>query len=341
MRFDQPIVEIKPRGAMATTLHICWMLHNQCNHKCSYCHEANYGGSHQWLKYDHVVRFFEQVFAHYGEFQTRFLVSLTGGEPTIWPDFLRLCEFLTERGCLIGMTTNGTRHPDFFEKSKRMFNYVAMSYHPEFTKDAVFLQNVKLLSGNTHLGVRVMMHKEKQFWDRSLNMVEQIKAIPDSPPIWVEYVPILDDFGTINPVPGKYAPWQQEFFAKNSDFYLWDRNRGDPSTIYNLPDRTLSDSDAIYQDGSVEELKPNDILQAELARFKGWSCKIGLDQLFINERGEVWRAGCQEGGKISHIFDEKIIFPKKPIVCTKNYCHCTTDITTAKWKTAHFGAAEA
>jgi hypothetical protein len=277
------------------------------------------------LKFDHVVRFFEQVFAHYDTFQNRYLVSLTGGEPTIWPDFLRLCEFLTARGCLLGMTTNGTRHPEFFTKAQKMFNYVAMSYHPEFTKDDVFLQNVRLLGGHTHLGVRVMMHKEKKYWDRSLAIVDSIRQIPEEPPIWIEYVPILDDFGTITPHPTQYEPWQQEFFAKNPDFYLHN-----PKKHFNLPDRTLSDAEVIYRDGFREELKPNDILQAQLAKFKGWSCRIGVDQLFINERGEVWRAGCLEGGKVAHIFDENIRFPQAPVTCTKGYCHCTTDINTAK-----------
>src|SRR5690606_33123464 len=104
----------KPDQGSEELLHICWMLHNQCNHRCSYCHESNYSGSYKWLIYDDVVRFLEKVFAHYDSFKRKYLVSFTGGEPTIWPDFFKLCEYLNSRGVHVGLTTNATRRPEFF-----------------------------------------------------------------------------------------------------------------------------------------------------------------------------------------------------------------------------------
>ncbi len=76
-------------------------LTNRCNLRCAHCFEGRHGGR-DWL----AAEVFEQIVGHastlgYGE------ISLTGGEPTLHPDFARIVERLAEAGYEFGMVTNG------------------------------------------------------------------------------------------------------------------------------------------------------------------------------------------------------------------------------------------
>ena len=80
-----------------------WQLLNTCNYRCDYCFFpgeilgeklVTYADADEWVK----------------AFQTsglRWLVHLTGGEPSIYPDFVRLCELLT-REHFISINSNMT-----------------------------------------------------------------------------------------------------------------------------------------------------------------------------------------------------------------------------------------
>ncbi|MCB0365176.1 MAG: radical SAM protein [Bdellovibrionaceae bacterium] len=325
MNLDKPIARIE-YSRSDNLLHVMWMIHNQCNQKCSYCHPANYEGSHKWLKYEQVVSFLERVFKHYDPMGKEYLVSFTGGEPCIWPDFFKLCEYLYDRGVNIALTTNATRRPEFFAKCAHMFDVVAISYHPEADRDDIVIQNATNLSGKCHLGVRVMMPPQKELWDKSIDFMKRLKAAPGDHWYSLWPVRVLGGFGTEAPFQQEYEPWQEEYFI-NQDREFVDTLGGKPMKY--LKESKL-DSQIVYADGSVEHLDPTLLVNHDLAHFKGWNCGIGVDQLFIDFKGQVWRAGCQVGGILGHMFDEDWHFPTGPIVCNKDFCHCSTDILTPK-----------
>ncbi|MCC7402944.1 MAG: radical SAM protein [Bdellovibrionales bacterium] len=304
-----------------------WMLHNQCNQKCSYCHPANYEGSSQWLDYDGVVRFLDRIFKHYDPMGKEYLFSFTGGEPAIWPDFFKLCEYLYERGVHIALTTNATRRPEFFEKCAHMFDVVSISYHPEAERDDIVIRNITGMSGQCHMGVRVMMPPNLELWNRSVRFIEKLKASPGKHWYSLEPVRILEGFGTEAPFLAQYADWQEDYFNHHSAVFV--------NTLGHEPNtrlaKSLLRSSVVYTDGSKEELDATLYVNRDLARFRGWTCRIGLDQLFIDFKGDVWRAGCQVGGILGHIFDENLQLPTQPILCSKDFCHCNTDVMTPKW----------
>ncbi|MEM7645379.1 MAG: hypothetical protein AAF203_00595, partial [Pseudomonadota bacterium] len=271
-----------------------------------------------------VIGFLEKALAHYKHKDT-ILVSFTGGEPAIWPDFERLCDYLAQRGISIGMTTNATVSPKFYEKTKNMYNFVSVSYHPEYERAERVLQNIATLSGHCNLGVRIMAPPQKKLWDRAVAFRESLLNSDYKLRLTVEFVRLVGGFGTKDTYPIRYSAEQEDFLEDNqTEFVL----KGDVPPV----EPCVISSDGMTQNGDVFRLHPTDLVNLGYAHFKGWDCHIGLDQLFINERGLIWRAGCQVGGEIGHIFDENIQFPTKPILCNKGFCHCTTDIVTKKTK---------
>lgn len=318
---------------MGVPLHLCWMLHNLCNFRCSYCNEMNWGGSHRWLKLEHVRRFLDQLFSAYQ--RDLYHVSFTGGEPTLWPDFLKLCRHLKERRCEIGMTSNGSKPLLFWEEAKDHFNWVCLSYHPEFTKDEHFLAVVRLLSARTRLAVRLMMHRDRRYWDKSVAFGEKLKALTGVDSVYVEYVPLVEDFG-INSRPVVYAPRQQEELGQHQPFAIADAAAAATAQKAASPD--LWNYQTVYEDGSRELCRPNALVLSDLVNFKGWTCFAGVEMLFVDHKGDLFRGGCAAGGRIANIFDERIPFPSEPILCPKNYCPCGTDIQVKKFRPGSPGA---
>lgn len=321
-------VPLKEHGDV---LHICWMIHNACNHKCSYCHPNTYAGSFKWLNYEKVIHFLDRVFQHY-ENKDNILFSFTGGEPTLWPDFLRLCEYLKGKGCEVGMTTNGSRRHQFFEKSAPYFDWISLSYHPEFTRDDHMLGTIRTLMKHTPLGLRLMMHKEKHLWDKCIKFVDKVKEIEDIPVIHIEYAPLIDDFATEHPSAMEYEPWQQELFKPENISFTLIKDRKSP--VLDIQ-HVIGNFQGLYDNGETFAFMPNDIVAHGQNNFKGWSCYVGVDQLFIDSWGFIYGSNCKAGGSLGSINDTHWEFPTQPLICPKTFCACNTDIMTRKYHPDH------
>ncbi len=318
-------VAILPGPETQNSLHLCWMLHNFCNQRCTYCDESNWGGSDRWLTYDHVIRFFEQMFAHYHG--KRMHISFTGGEPTLWKDFSRLCRYLSEKGCDIGMTTNGSRSLKFWGEMDDCFNWLNFSYHPEFAKDDHLLEVISLMAKRTRIAVRLMMHQDRQYWEKSVAFADKLRALPDDIRFFVEYVPLQTNLGP-GSKPVVYEDWQKEFFAANNHFSRASSSEEITRRVESR--RKVWEFDVVYADGTRKQCQPNELVAKDQANFKDWTCHAGLDILFISHLGDIFRAGCQVNGSFGHIFDEQIHFPVEPIRCPLSFCACGSDIQAQK-----------
>lgn len=324
--YAQPIAITSGEGNQ-NSLHICWMLHNACNHRCTYCHKANWGGSDRWLSLKGLESFLRQVRNHYK--RDRIHVSFTGGEPTLWSEFAALCRTLKDDGCDLGMTSNGGHGMKVWEETRDYYNWLCLSYHPEFTKDEHFLNVIQMMAPYTRLAVRLMMHKEEKFWRRSIAFGEKVKTLSDETPIYVEYVPLLDDFSDhTRQRPAKYEAWQNDFFCSRPDFSYG----GTSETIRRRLEgvRDVWDYQVQYADGRKDVCRPNELVSNNSVNFHNWECDVGLNLLFINSKGEVYRGNCGVGGMIGHIFDSEIVFPREPVICPKSFCPCGTDIQVPK-----------
>lgn len=88
------------------------------------------------------------------------------------------------------------------------------------------------------------------------------------------------------------------------------------------------------EDGSIEEDNVNNITAREEHRFEGWECWAGLQQITINNDGDVFRAICKQGGKLGNIYDG-FDMPTETVICAKKECHCAADIQLSKASPGH------
>lgn len=307
-------------------IHLCWLLHNQCNHRCSYCAEINWGGSFKDLNLQHAKRFVEKTIEHYQN--RRLMISFTGGEPTLWPEFGEFVDWLKTKNTVIAMTTNGARPKSFFELHSKRFSWISFSYHPEFTRPERFLENVIEASRWCLVTIRIMFPPTKAEFEKSekfLELVKEYQRLGKFPNfVRCESVPVATGFGSEFTAPAKYTVQQEQVFK--SPIFTINEN------IAIKDDAPINDLRAFKLDSPQVEhsFDAHEHVSSGKANFENWSCDIGLEQLFIDHRGQVVRAGCRVGGTVGWLKHGVFDFPSKPVLCPKNYCHCITDVLTSK-----------
>ena len=87
----------------------------------------------------------------------------------------------------------------------------------------------------------------------------------------------------------------------------------------------LIDQDKNYSTHTVES-----VLSRKLSYWKGWKCSIGLQSLYIDYDGNIYRGVCREGGQIEDI--SKI--SNEWITCNLEVCTCGADMAIPKAKTS-------
>jgi len=101
----------------------CVLFFSGCNFHCPYCHNP------ELAKGVALEKWPEQVAFDFLEQRKGFIegVVISGGEPSLHPDVIRVCQTIRQMGYPIKLDTNGSR-PDVLEKliSRGLVDYVAM-----------------------------------------------------------------------------------------------------------------------------------------------------------------------------------------------------------------------
>ena len=312
-------------------LHVMWTVHTKCNYACSYCPDHLHNGNTSWLKLKDITGFVDRIHEHYVKRlgYKNILFSLTGGEPTLWKDFLPFIEYIHHKGFYSGLTTNGSVSLRFWERVSTYFNYICLSFHPESADPDKFLKTYQFLHDHPQTvipSVRAMMHPDEKMWEKSVKLIEELKKFPN----WVyQCVHILDDYATSQPKKIDYHSKDKEnTILKNSHVQQFHDN-----SVVHVPRVDFRHS-VEYEDQSHEILDENKLINKNKTNFKGWSCHIGLELLSITDEGYVYRSACGSSGALSvlgHLSTyREIDLPLHPIVCNLPGCYCPTDIRISK-----------
>jgi MoaA/NifB/PqqE/SkfB family radical SAM enzyme len=91
-----------------------------------------------------VKSFIDEVIKVYAPRTVYF--EFTGGEVTLWKDFVKTAIYIKEQGHDIGFISNGSRTIRWWEKNKVNFDHVCLSFHPEEGNHEHFLEVVQIMS---------------------------------------------------------------------------------------------------------------------------------------------------------------------------------------------------
>jgi len=283
---------------------------NRCNYSCSYCPEILHDGSLGFLNFDNLKNFLWQVKVHYQGMDICLRVS--GGEPTLYRDFISLSKIANDYGMAMSLVTNGSRTLRWWNDAKDYIDGMFLSFHPE-NSDIEHLTNVvDMFDGNIPIILQVLMLPEK--FDISMKAIDRFLEL-QSKNILVSPKVILKNFGW---EPVEYTE-EQKHFINNFVAAPIDSDK--------IHRRGM---EFIYDDGSRELMRERKCLLEKQNNFKSWKCFAGLHSLIVDFTGDIYRGECHVGGSIGNISDQKIKFPEKEIICTKNFCSCLTDLYIKK-----------
>lgn len=306
------LIQIKKNN---DAMQLTWILNNICTNHCDYCNPSLHRGTNHHYDWVHAKSFVERLFKRYSSIHC----SISGGEPTLSPFFPELVKMFHDSGHTVGITSNGARTPRFWEEISPLLSYICFSFHPSY-EDPQFLEKALLSAQYTWVTVRVMM--DSRHWDRSVAMYEECCKHGN---LFVEPVRILPEVSERH-VGDDYTPQQLEWMRTNIV-----KNRS--ITIKNPAAKVAKiGADFFYDDGSCDlSGSSNELINTGQTDFRGWSCNIGLESLFVHWDGIVKKGNCNQGGDLFHINEhEKHQLPTSAEICFQNLCSCGTDVLISK-----------
>lgn len=328
--FMSKLVAITKKHPEYKYFRLNWMLHDRCTYNCSYCPPTNKAGNDDWLSIDFSKEFINNLESWLDGKHKDVIVNFTGGEPTVWPKFAELVNHIKSKNWYTTISTNGSRSLAWWTEHQHKFDKISFSYHSEFAKDEEFFEKSKYLSSQKSDGefsVKIMMNPRE--WARCVNMVEMF--LQSDLAIRFDLRPLQQNFGlqdlNIEPYTVEQEEYMRDAYQRVKKHILKDKQ------LYKTNQGTKVDIGyhAIYDD-KVEILDPNQLILENKVNFKGWTCNIGIDQIFVNSLGKIWGGTCLQGTPLGNIQrPNKINWPTEPTVCETVHCGCYTDITLEKY----------
>ncbi len=125
-------------------IRITWNIHWSCNYRCSYCFFdgkwAEYGRRNVYQTVDEWMGHWKRLYEKYG----RAYVTINGGEPFAYPNFLEIIRRLAKIHWPINITTNTSLHlPEFLDTVDPERVSLSVSFHPQYHEIEAFIERLE------------------------------------------------------------------------------------------------------------------------------------------------------------------------------------------------------
>lgn len=323
---------------------ITWDLGRRCNFDCSYCpiHRHDNHSKHATLpELINTIDFIQKYINTINPYRkgNKYYISLTGGEPTVNPNFTKLAEYLEQWkknfndniDVNIDLTTNGAMSEKIGNTIIKYFDHVTISSHQEaenFTKDNVLERILQFKNSNIPMKVNVMMHANY------FNECKELCNILEKNSVKYIARPIGEDPDSILNTAHKYTEEQKEWFTNIYGKTMTGTTRpccgGRSFTLCSKESNTRVETKVI-----------------EMRNFKDWYCSVNWHFLHIEQQTDLvfHHQTCQatfnhSRGSIGTLINSQEIIDNlqnklenktlETVVCPNKLCGCGLCIPKAK-----------
>lgn len=305
---------------------ITWKLHNVCTYDCSFCGPAYKGGSERWLSLAENKLIFDKI--HKAANGKLIWLTFTGGEPTLYPDFIELAKYIKSKNCYLGVVSNGTRSLRWWEEARdaKIIDNLLLTLHPEQGSQPDHFIDILNLFTDEPTSTTCWITSTKETIDQAISAHIYLKKRTGS-------ILLLK--------PMNIAEYQiKDYFKPHHEIYLkrYRTSRGD---LWESKKQTGISKEMSVEnnqinihmsDGSVITALTQEAMHNSWNRFKGWNCKIGEFQAFI-DRHRSHRGACfHTTSEYINLLEEDVRFISDPIVCTTEGCFCGSDLVSTKYR---------
>jgi MoaA/NifB/PqqE/SkfB family radical SAM enzyme len=271
-----------------------WLIHYKCNYRCPYCFFAGYWSDvekrNAYLPNDKWVCAWKRL----GERCKNIQITITGGEPTIYPDFANLLIRLTGFAS-IAFDTNLSLDFDQLRlindnvDKKKLF--MGLSFHPLFANKADFLKKVEYLRDN---GFHIRVHY--------VTYPEQLGGLKD-------FQEIITSMGV------NFAPLPFRGIYKDK-VYPSSFNDTDKAAITNIAGKLETPKEVRWVNDLVTQVKS-----------LGKKCNAGRYYCRVDSDGTAYvcaKAAMKNKDRyvLGNIFEDTFKLNDEPVTCEQETCPC-------------------
>ena len=333
------------KGGDPRVITCTWFIGKRCNYDCSYCASFYHDNYSPHVTKESAYNFIDQLDIYAQSQKKKFKMSITGGEPFVNPDFLNILAYAKQKPSLtqLAVVSNGSIPLQIYLKATKYLTNITISLHleqsqqvTERTIDNILkLNQIKTLFCNVNL----MLLPGK------LNQVKDIITIFEKNNVKYITRKIEPPFEDTTQVIKK---GDTQAIKREQETFVYDKIHGKNQNKQDLETRLqeyysqeelefLSTKEVnwnnirLHRETDMLELNTDELKARGLNTWLGWQCFIGIDSLYIQHNGEVYRGNCLLGDKLGDIGGE-INWPSQPLVCTATSCGCNADMMVRKTK---------
>lgn len=297
-----------------------WLITRRCSFSCSYCPAHRHNPKSFQANNESLLQALVKLDSILANKNIR--LNLTGGEPTIHPNFK---EFISnaikiEKVKAIRIVTNLSSNEKIYKYLATKSNegktkiYLVASFHWESASPERFLNNLKTLSdSNVEIQVKLMLdEKGSKKISAVLTGLNELNRTCKNIAISVQRIRNTQNLEIdLKEFEVKYFD-QVNKWGDLREFILESENS--EITHEKIPNIDL-------------------IIKSKLNSFYDWTCFTGSNTLFIDNDGCVYSALCKpDNGSIGNIFDTSLITIPQSVLCPHKLCECGSTVRIPKIK---------
>lgn len=301
-----------------------WILHNVCNYDCSFCGAEHKRGDIRWKSLDTYKMYADKLLDAAGDYPW---FMFTGGEPTLYPEFIELLQYIKSKGAYIMITTNGSRTLRWWKECRdaNVIDSLYLSYHTETTDNYKHVADVLNLFHDTT--TKTICHITHT--DKTIDLViEATKYLTENTGSRIEakYINLPSEYSFYKNLPKSVLEFlKQAHFGKKL-------NKTQPDIpALNQYENQIK---LTYNDDSVELFRGSqDLIKQNKNQFLNWMCNVSNTILTVE--GSLCRYGqmdCRVSGIIADLDVETVKFEDKYMKCPYTSCHCSGNLYSRKYK---------
>jgi hypothetical protein len=288
-----------------------WILGLRCNYDCSFCSPIHHNNHAPHRAFNEIKIAIDRI----KTMGDNINIVLLGGEPTVHPNISDILKELDHpKFKFKTICTNGTRKLNWFEDHSKYINHITFSLHFEYDWKRVLDTIIKYNEYPKHSNFSVNVMAHHLHMDDVKNVVKLFDEKKISYSLRRIRWPVFKD--------NKRLGHEEDFddvSVYTKENLKWILNKDSTTKLEIMID-------------DIEPWTTNDIIKNNMNSFKGWECSSGINNIMIDENGEVFRSYCLNGGSLGNIYENDIVLPSTPIICNKNFCTVTSDIKIDKKK---------
>jgi organic radical activating enzyme len=284
-----------------------WNIGNTCSLKCGYCHADFHRGNNPFPDLDKAKIIVNRIAERHRGSNRAVRFSLIGGEPTEWEYLPDLLAHIKDCGFISEIKTNGIAPYAVWDRIATVLTSVAITHHSSKTSyESLVDVCARLRNHGINLSVSFPIQPDdfEQVFERRVRFQS---AFPDAS-------------STLELL---YSDYPRRHILMSYSAAQIARVHG-PGDID--PDHIVIDDD-----GGISERHLGDILATGDNRCAGMLCRIGADQIVIDQDGSIRRGWCRVGGLLGTVQAGDFHKPTDAVVCTRARCNNPLDFSVVKY----------